>query len=164
MDLHVLRSPESENHIFSKWSVCMFVYVCVCICVWVCVTFISITQKQNIAETSKLVFYICIMYRCYLKLFIKIGQIPCVQGHTKKSNTLTLMEEFFCYWFFPYLDWTKYNKVTYVFVMLKNTWTTKKCLNGIHNLSTGQYEKIRVNACLFLEIAEGSLPVILSNF
>ena len=26
MDSHVLRSPESENHIFSKWSVC----VCVC--------------------------------------------------------------------------------------------------------------------------------------
>ena len=25
MDLHVLRSPESENHIFSKWSVCICV-------------------------------------------------------------------------------------------------------------------------------------------
>ena len=23
MDLHVLRSPESENHIFNVWSVCM---------------------------------------------------------------------------------------------------------------------------------------------
>ena len=33
MDLHVLRSPESENHIFSKWSVCMCVCVCVlCVC------------------------------------------------------------------------------------------------------------------------------------
>ena len=28
MDLHVLRSPESENHIFSVWSE----YVCVCVC------------------------------------------------------------------------------------------------------------------------------------
>ena len=27
MDLHVLRSPESENHIFSGWSVS----VCVCV-------------------------------------------------------------------------------------------------------------------------------------
>ena len=27
MDLHVLRSPESENHIFSKWSVCLCVYL-----------------------------------------------------------------------------------------------------------------------------------------
>ena len=26
MDLHVLRSPESENHIFSGWSMC----TCVC--------------------------------------------------------------------------------------------------------------------------------------
>ena len=26
MDLHVFRAPESENHIFSKWTVCM----CVC--------------------------------------------------------------------------------------------------------------------------------------
>ena len=25
MDLHVLVSPESENHIFSSWSVCVFV-------------------------------------------------------------------------------------------------------------------------------------------
>ena len=72
MDLHVLRSPESEKHIFSKWSAC------------VCVTFISITQKQNTAETSNLVFYISIMYRCYLKLFIKIGQKLCVQGHIKE--------------------------------------------------------------------------------
>ena len=30
MDLHVLRSPESENNIFSVWSVCMCVDVGVC--------------------------------------------------------------------------------------------------------------------------------------
>ena len=42
MDLHILRSPGSENHIFSVWSVCM--HVCVC------VTVISITQKQITAE------------------------------------------------------------------------------------------------------------------
>ena len=51
MELHVLRSPESKNHIFSKWSVCAYVSV------------ISITQKQNIAETSNLVFYICMICR-----------------------------------------------------------------------------------------------------
>ena len=78
MDLHVLRYPEPENHIFSKWSVCMCVCVCVsetvCLCVRasVCVSVISITQKQITAETSNFVFYICIMYKCYLKLFIKI--------------------------------------------------------------------------------------------
>ena len=41
MYLFVLRSPESENNIFSVWSVC----VCVCISV------IIITQKQITAET-----------------------------------------------------------------------------------------------------------------
>ena len=66
----VLRSYESENHIFSKWS------VCVCL--------ISITLKQITAETSNLVFNICITYRCYLKRFIKIGQKFCLQGHTKE--------------------------------------------------------------------------------
>ena len=42
MNLQVLRSPKSENHIFSKWSVCMYVSV------------ISITQKQITAEASNL--------------------------------------------------------------------------------------------------------------
>ena len=37
MDLHVMRSPESENHIFSVWSVCL----CVCF---------HKTQKQTTAE------------------------------------------------------------------------------------------------------------------
>ena len=71
MVLHVLRSPESENHIFSVWSVC----VCA----------ITITQKQITAESSNLEFYICNTGKCYLKLFIKIGQKLCVQGHTKES-------------------------------------------------------------------------------
>ena len=70
MDLHVLKPSESENNIFSVWSVCVSV--------------ISITQKQITAETSNLVFYICIMRRCYLKLFMKIAQKLCVQGHTKE--------------------------------------------------------------------------------
>ena len=46
MDLHVMRSPESENHIFNVRSVCMYV----------CVSAISIAQKQITAETSNLVF------------------------------------------------------------------------------------------------------------
>ena len=72
MDLHVLRAPESENHVFSVWSVCMGVCI------------INITQKQITAEVSNLVFYICIMYRRYLKLFTKIRQKLCVQEHTKE--------------------------------------------------------------------------------
>ena len=50
--------------------------------VYVCV--ISITQKEITAESSNLAFYICVIGRCYLKLFMKIGQKLCVQGHTKE--------------------------------------------------------------------------------
>ena len=82
IDLYFMRTPESENHTFSIWSVCMCVSLCVCVCVSECF-FFSITQKQTTAETSNLLFYICIIYRCYLKLFMKIGQKLCVQGHTK---------------------------------------------------------------------------------
>ena len=32
MDLHVMRTPESENHIFSVWSVCACVCASVCDC------------------------------------------------------------------------------------------------------------------------------------
>ena len=83
MDLHVVRSPESEIHIFSKWSVCM----CVCVSV------ITTIQKQIKAETSNLVFNICIIYRFFLKLFIKIGLCT---GAQKNSNTLSPMEEISC--------------------------------------------------------------------
>ena len=38
MDLHIMRSPESENHIFSVWSECVSV--------------ILTNQKQITAETS----------------------------------------------------------------------------------------------------------------
>ena len=56
MDLHVLRSPEPENHI--GWSVWVYVCVCVCVCAWVCVSMsvISITQKRITVGTSNLVF------------------------------------------------------------------------------------------------------------
>ena len=72
MDLHVLRSPESENQIFSFG-------LCICMCVFV----ISTTQKQITAESSNSAFYICIVWTCYLKLFNKCGKKFCVQGHTK---------------------------------------------------------------------------------
>ena len=46
MGLHVLRSPESENHIFSCWSVCESVII--------------IIQKQVTAKTQNLALHICI--------------------------------------------------------------------------------------------------------
>ena len=78
MDLHFLRPFEYKNHIFRGWSVCM------CVCESVCVSVISITKKQITAETSNKVFYDCIIRRCYLKLFIKIGEKLYVQRHTKE--------------------------------------------------------------------------------
>ena len=61
-----------------------FLAFSMCVSVSLCLSVISITQKQIKAETSNLVFNISIIYRCYLKLFIKIGQKLCVQGHTKE--------------------------------------------------------------------------------
>ena len=83
MDLHVLRFPESENHIFSKWAVCM----CVCASV------ISITQKQITEETSNVVFKISITYRSYFKLFIKIEKNSVYMGTQENSITLRPMDE-----------------------------------------------------------------------
>ena len=92
MDLHILRSPEYKNHIFSVWSVCM--QVC----------------DQIAIETSNLVFYFCIIYS-YLKLFTKIGQKLCVQGQTKEFNTLRPMDWISYCWIFTYLDCGKYNEI-----------------------------------------------------
>ena len=70
MDLNVLTSPNSENHIFSGLSECE--------------TVISKIQKLIVAETSNLVLYIFITCRCHLQHFIKIEQKLCVQGYTKE--------------------------------------------------------------------------------
>ena len=79
MDLHVLKSPNPENHIFSGWSKC------------VCLSVINITQKQIIAEILNLAFYIFNMLLfgviCYLKQFMKIEEIVCIQGHIKISKS-----------------------------------------------------------------------------
>ena len=72
-----LRNPNITFLMISLYGIC------------VCVFFICITQKLIVAETLNLVFYICIIYRCYLKLFMNIGQMICVQRHTKHSNTLS---------------------------------------------------------------------------
>ena len=47
--------------------------LCVCVCVCVCVSVISITQKHITIETPNLVFYLYVTYRCFLKIFKKIG-------------------------------------------------------------------------------------------
>ena len=54
IDLHVLRPPESENHIFSSWSVgIMLVCWSLRACMYVCVYVISITRETNYSRNSK---------------------------------------------------------------------------------------------------------------
>ena len=63
-----------KNHIFSVWSAC----------IRVCMSIISITQKQITVEILDLVFYICIIYRCYLKFFYKDRiKALCTGAHKK---------------------------------------------------------------------------------
>ena len=84
---HVLKSHESENHIFNGWLVCMYVHVSLSVSV------ISITLKQVTTKTSDFVFYIYIICRSYLKFFMKIGQKLCVQMHRYiYSNTIQSMD------------------------------------------------------------------------
>ena len=112
MDLQILRSPESENHIFL-----LLVYV------WV--PSIRITQKQIIpvAPTPNLVFYFSIICRCYLKFLWRSDRQSAHK--TKNSNTLWLMEGISCYWICVYVDCTKYNKNKMHIAVLKNMWTTE---------------------------------------
>ena len=50
MDLHVMKSLESENYIFNVWSVCMYV----------CMSAVSITQKTNHSRNIKFgILHLC---------------------------------------------------------------------------------------------------------
>ena len=53
----------------------------------VCVSVISITQKQIPAKASSLELFICIKYRCYLKLFIKLVKKTLLTGAHKRIIT-----------------------------------------------------------------------------
>ena len=72
MNLHVMKTPKSEKHIFG-------LRVCACLCV--CHQYNS---KTNYSRNTKIGILYFIIYTCYLKLFIKISQKLCVQGHTKE--------------------------------------------------------------------------------
>ena len=75
MHLHVLRSLLSE---ITFLLVGLSLYMSV----------IS-TPKQIAVETKNLLFYICIIFRWYLKLYVEVEQIICVQKHTKKFENIT---------------------------------------------------------------------------
>ena len=100
LDLHVLRSTESENHIFSS-GLCVFV--------------INITRKQNAAETSNL-YHICIICKFYLKLFIKT---LCTGAHKRILLHYVLSAKFHvCD--FEYID-TAINKMKLLYMPCSKT-------------------------------------------
>ena len=91
----------------------------------VCFSDTSITQKQIEAEIPNRVFYIFIIWRGYLKLFMKIVSVKrhihtCTQEKKKrrkerkgrkKSNTLRPMKGISFLRILIYLDCTNYNKI-----------------------------------------------------
>ena len=129
IDLHVLRSPESENHIFSGLSVCM--YACVCY------QHNSKEKKIHITESPNLVFNIYIIFRCYLKLFMKIRQIVWIQGHNKVFENITAYGRNFSLLHFNKftLHWIWWNEHISFFGIVKNMSLTEHDTNSTHNLS-----------------------------
>ena len=69
-------------------------YVCVSACVCLCVTIISITRNQITEESSNLAFYICIIGRCYLKLYKDRTKTLRTRGTQKNSNNYSLWTDF----------------------------------------------------------------------
>ena len=75
-DLIPLRSPKFKNCILA-FELC----VCVLVRESVCVTVITL-EKNKLWKKWKLAFYTRVIFWYYLKVFIKLGQIICLQGHT----------------------------------------------------------------------------------
>ena len=95
MNLHILKPFESKNHIFNCWFFCMCVCVCVSECGFYVSMLISKTQKPIATITGNLVFYMHIMHWWYLKHFVKVWQIVCVQEFTKRIRMhYSLWKEF----------------------------------------------------------------------
>ena len=83
MDLHVLNSPESENHIFSVWSLC----VCLCDCYQHnSKTNYSRIRRHSCRVNNPICLFVINVYvlreiRCLI--FMCVTQITSVQGYTK---------------------------------------------------------------------------------
>ena len=97
IDLPVLMSPQSENHIFIYW--------------YVCVSY-RITRKQITVKTSNSVFYISVTRRCNLIFFMKIGKkIFLYRGTQTNFNPLLPAGGISCYCILILLDSTKYRDI-----------------------------------------------------
>ena len=106
MELHVLRSPESENHIFGYWSFC------------VCERKIDFNQHNSKTNNSRMLkFSILNMY--YIQMSLDLSAYRQTQ---KISNALWSMSKIPCYCSLT-SDCTKSNKMTIKFsYALKDVW------------------------------------------
>ena len=118
MDLHVLRSTESENHIFSVWSVCICVCVCVSMCRRVCYQHNSKTnQSRNINFGILLLYHIRMLLETFRKdrtKFLCTGAHKRILKHEGLWTKFRVTE-------FSYIQ-TAVNimKFTYMFAMARN--------------------------------------------
>ena len=101
IDLQVLRSPESENNIFSVWSVCMCacVCVCVCVCVSVCACVCAYVCYQHNSKTNcskNIKFTILHLYHIQMlhEIFYKDRTKTPYTGTQNNSNNYDLRKEF----------------------------------------------------------------------
>ena len=109
------ENTESENHIFNVWF--LFMYMCVNVCL------LSAFKKKT--ETLKLIFYILILYGCYLKLFKKTEKKPTYRGIQKNSNTLRPIDGIPYKLDLMYLNCTKYNIINIDFSYIKKHVTNR---------------------------------------
>ena len=76
--IYTFRGPLNPKITFLAFGLC----VCVSVCPRKCNQHHS---KTNYSRNIKFAILHLYYYRCYLKLFIKIGEKLCVQGHAKES-------------------------------------------------------------------------------
>ena len=159
MDLHVMRALNSRIT-FLAFNLCVCEPVCLSVSVSACVPVNSIIKKQFTPETLNLILHICIIDKCYMKLFIKIGQNCVYRGTQKNSNALRPIEGISDNWIFASLECIRYNKNNIHFCH-----TQKHVNNRIkYEWHSQLVHRAARNEWLFLEIAKGSFLVILCNF
>ena len=115
-DLHVFRSHESENHIFSAWSVCMHV----------CVSVISIAQKKLQHDLqiwhSKSVSSVNANWFFFYKVWIKTlftGSHKRILKHNCRVDGIS------CWWILVHLDCTKYNEIK-IYIWYAHKYVTNR--------------------------------------
>ena len=134
-DLHVLRSPESKNHIFRIWSVT----VCVCL----------LSLKNKLQQKHQIWYSAFVLHTDTTTTIL----LETFYGDRTKTLRTRANKRILIY----YGLWTKFlvieflciqislniMKFTHICNMLKNMKTTECGTNSFHSLSTGKRKIIR---------------------